>query len=297
MVWNIIFLLAGATLLSVLLFSAVLAIQITTADYKRYAVVGVLCILASGVVLYTDIWKFITFSVLTLFLSFAIGYSLKKGFSLYKMMAIASTGVVVIVGVWVIFCMNRYKTSAVWVIYGEYFTLLKELAAEVPKIKNQLIETVSLLQQQIDLMLPSMVIVGAMFLSYIVFQAVRIISEKQNVKVQIRHFYELRLNKSFTVIFLIVDLIAAGMVNNIIALNVSSVIYVIFTVCGVSVIDFYLQVMGVPTVLRVIIYIAAVVVFSLLGPIGTLIANIIYFVGMIDSFRPLRHFPEGKKYR
>jgi len=207
-------------------------------------------------------------------------------------MAIASTGVVVIVGVWVIFCMNRYKTSAVWVIYGEYFTLLKELAAEVPKIKNQLIETVSLLQQQIDLMLPSMVIVGAMFLSYIVFQAVRIISEKQNVKVQIRHFYELRLNKSFTVIFLIVDLIAAGMVNNIIALNVSSVIYVIFTVCGVSVIDFYLQVMGVPTVLRVIIYIAAVVVFSLLGPIGTLIANIIYFVGMIDSFRPLRHFPD-----
>lgn len=266
-----------------------------TFGLKKYIVFGIASVLLISVIFSDSEWKSGILSVTSVVIPLLIGEAIRKKYSLYKMMVMSSFAMLVITSSVIIRGMKMYNTSAIQLLFGDELNVLRDAVMNLPEMREQMLEFIDMMWKQLDALLPAYVVLGSAAFVYFIFLAVRVVLEAQGTKVEMRHFYELRLSASFTFIFMFVEIISMTAGENMMIMNAASVLSVIFLVSGLSVIDFYLKIRGVKTPFRIMIYIGGFFSIGFMGSIGILGIQAINFLGMIDSVRPLRKFPSGRK--
>ena len=224
--------------------------------------------------------------ILCLSLTCALCITGKKSLS-FTLTAASLAALAVISGVLVYF-MKTQNNSAVNIIFGEYFAALGTLSSQQSDMAKQIADAVYSLSAMLDMLLPSILVLSCAAMAYITLSVSRLILKKSGITVLMRSFSELRLWGSFTFIFIILDLCLMFIPSNPVLSNVSIILTTLFTVCGVSVIDYFLKMKKVNAAIRTAIYAAGFLALSFMGVIGSLAFNILHFIGIIDSLRPLR---------
>lgn len=243
---------------------------------------------------YDNIYYFVAYFALIAVISFCIGASIKGKKNLSHIVVSASMCAITVFLILIVYNMRTYNISAVSAIFGIYFETLREAAPLMGDVAPQFTALISTFEKQIDQLLPSLIIVAGALFSYISFGIARKIIEKNSQKLDIRPFFLLRLAPSFTFIFIIADMISMFMGTNMFFANASVVLSTLFTVCGISVFDFYLRAKNINTFFRTVIYVAAFMLIAFTGLFGSLATTVLHFVGIWDSLRPLRRINSNK---
>ena len=276
----------GFGALSATVISALLCAVLVKNSFKTYALH---CLLSSAALLFafgTHYADAVAYIAITIFVSLTLGMCILYKKPLSFTLIASSLVVITILCALLLYFMKTMNTSAVNVIFGNYMTNISALQGELSKEIQEMLCSFSAM---LDLMLPAILVLTSAFLSYISLSISRAFLSKWGITVDMRKFSELRLWGSFTFIFIILDLCMIFIPSNPMLSNVSIILTTLFVVCGVSVIDFYLKMKNFNTAVRIIIYIAGFLVLSFAGIIGSLAINVLHFVGLIDSLRPLRH--------
>ncbi len=276
----------GFGALSSIVISALLCAVLVKNSFKAYALH---CLLSSAALLFafgTHYADAVAYIAITIFVSLTLGMCILYKKLLSFTLIASSLVVITILCALLLYFMKTMNTSAVNVIFGNYMTNISALQGELSKEIQEMLYSFSAM---LDLMLPAILVLTSAFLSYISLSISRAFLSKWGITVDMRKFSELRLWGSFTFIFIILDLCMIFIPSNPMLSNVSIILTTLFVVCGVSVIDFYLKMKNFNTAVRIIIYIAGFLVLSFAGIIGSLAINVLHFVGLIDSLRPLRH--------
>ena len=284
----------GLGIVSSVLISAYLTSYLAEKGFKSYIIYAVLSGGALFLSSFGDIISFMVYYPLSLFISLTLGICIKRGRSLAHTVTASSLCTIVLFTGMIFIGMKKFSVSAVSLIFGNYFNTLKSALATTGEMATTILPVIDMLQKQLDLFLPSFIVVSAGLLSYFTFGIARGFLGRRNIKLKMRHLYELRLMPSFTFIFVVIDLISLIMGNNAFFANVNVVLSTIFVMCGVSVVDFYLDLKGIATPVRIIIYAGAFLLSSFTGILGSLLVSVLQFTGLIDSIRPLRRIPSGR---
>lgn len=143
--------------------------------------------------------------------------------------------------------------------------------------------------ENFELLSPSYLILTAVLSTYITFAITRTAVEKKGGRIlHLPYFYELKLPKGVTMVFLVMFvfiLLFNG--SSAIILNIITVILAILTVCGVSVLDYYLKKYSFYGFFRLLIY-TGIFIFSAFTRMGSYLTGILFATGVIDSFAGLR---------
>lgn len=276
----------GFGALSAIVISALLCAVLVKNGFKAYALH---CLLSSAALLFafgTHYADAVAYIAITIFVSLTLGMCILYKKPLSFTLTASSLVVITILCALLVYFMKTMNTSAVNVIFGNYLINISTVQGELSKELQEFFYSFSAM---LDLMLPAILVLTSAFLSYISLSISRALLAKWGITVDMRKFSELRLWGSFTFIFIILDLCMIFIPSNPMLSNVSIILTTLFVVCGVSVIDFYLKMKNFNTAVRIIIYIAGFLVLSFAGIIGSLAINVLHFVGLIDSLRPLRH--------
>ena len=278
----------GLDIVSVMLISAYLTSLFTQKSLKCYILYSLLSAVAFFTALAGNLELFLIYFSLTLITSLVLGICIKKKRSLAYCITAASLCTILVFAAIIFFGMKKYTVSATWLIFGNYINALKSALVNAQEISEAVTSILVNMEKQLDLLLPSMIVIAAGFFSYFTFGIARAFLSKSGIKLNMRHFYELRLTSSFTFIFVIVDLISLFMGSNVFFANVSIVLSTLFVMCGISLIDFYLELRGLIMPLRIGIYVVGFILTSFTGVMGSLLISVLQLVGLIDSIRPLR---------
>lgn len=285
----------GFGAISAVLLSGLLGAEYVKKTPINYALLLVFSGICMFLCLYGHIYYTVAYVAIILASSLSVGICIKGKKNLSAIIITTSLCTVTIFLVIIVYYMKKYNISAVDAVFGTYLDTLTAAAELAGDMAAQILAIVSEFRKQIDLILPSLIIVAGSIFSYISFGIARMFIEKNSQKLDIRPFYLLRLSTSFTFIFIIADMISMFMGTNVLFANVSVVLTTLFVICGISVIDFHLRMKGVKNLVRTIIYIAAFFLVIFTGFIGTIAINILHFIGLIDSLRPLRRV-NGNKF-
>ena len=285
----------GFAALSIVLLSAFLSSLCAQKGFKIYCFYAGISVIALFLAFGMNFTDASIYSAIFIALSISISSCIlsKKSLS-YTLISSALPFLAIICAVLVYF-MKSYNVSAVDIIFGQYLKNAQTLFIGEGDIAKEINDVVYYLSMQLDLLLPSILVLTSAFISYVTLSLTRWMLKKHGILILMRQFSELRLWGSFTFIFIILDIVLVFVPTNPILSNVSIILTTIFVVCGVSVIDFYLKMKRFKTSVRILIYVAVFLALSVLGVIGSLFVNILHFVGLIDSIRPLRRVDERKE--
>ena len=278
----------GFAALSAVLLSAYLSslcVQKGFKVYLLYAAVSVIALFLAFGMHFTDA---AIYSAMAIALSVSIAFCIIRKKSLTHTLISSALPFLAIVCSVLVYFMKSYNVSAVDIVFGQYLKNAQALLIGEGDVAKQINDTVYYLSMQLDLLLPSILVLTSAFVSYVTLSLTRWILKKHGIMILMRRFSELRLWGSFTFIFVILDIVLAFTPSNLILSNVSVILTTIFVVCGISVIDFYLRMKKFRTPVRILIYVAGFLALSVMGIIGSLIINVLHFIGLIDSIRPLR---------
>jgi len=278
----------GFDIVSACLISAYLTSLFAGKGFKAYILYAVLSAAALFAALGGNAELLAVYFSLAFAVSVALGLCIKAKRSLAHTVTASSLCTIAVFAAIIFFGMKKYAVSATTLIFGNYINTLKTALSGIEEIAGISATLLTNLEKTLDLILPAMIVISAGFFSYFTFGFARAFLNKVGVKLNLRHFYELRLAPSFTIIFVIVDLVSLIMGSNPLFANVSFVLTAIFVMCGLSVIDFYLELKGLITPVRVGIYVIGFILMSMTGVLSSLLISVLQFVGIIDSIRPLR---------
>ncbi len=284
----------GFGIISAVLLCGTLAAYFVKNSPLSYVALLVFSGIAMFFALYGDVYYLAGYMATIAAVSLSLGICIKGKKTLTGILITASMCTLAIFLAIIVYYMKKYGISAVEAVFGTHLNTIKEAAPLTGEAAPQIMALVSAFEKQLDLLLPSLIVMASALLSYVSLGIARQIVEKNSKPLDIRPFYLLRLSSSFTFIFIIADMVSMFLGANILFANVSAVLTSIFVVCGISVIDFHLRMKAVKPFIRAIIYVAAFVLITFTGFFGTIAVNILHFVGLIDSLRPLRRIDSDK---
>jgi len=268
----------GFTITPAVLITVAIVVYCVTYKFYFFPVMAVIWGAGLYWIFGFNVWATLCACSLTLpvALIIAICFKLKTSFAaLISVSSLAETGV-----------------SAMW-IYS-YTNKIGKTAAEL--LCEPMIETIKLIRADyaaqaeemlvvaVDLVFPSMLIISAVLIAYTIFGFSRIFLKKNGlVYKHMPAFDELNMNRSQGVVFVAILILSLifGMYSPVLY-NVITIVSTLFTVCGLSVVCFYLKSFGMPPYLRVIVCVMLVTFMS------GFISPILFVLGIWDSFKTLR---------
>ena len=285
----------GFAALSIVLLSALLSSLCAQKGFKFYCFYAGISVIALFLAFGMNFTDASIYSAVFIALSISISSCILRKKSLSYTLISSALPFLAIICTVLVYFMKSYNVSAVDIIFGQYLKNAQALLIGEGDIAKEINDVVYYLSMQLDLLLPSILVLTSAFISYVTLSLTRWMLKKHGILIFMRQFSELRLWGSFTFIFIILDIVLVFIPTNPILSNVSIILTTIFVVCGVSVIDFYLKMKRFKTPVRILIYVAGFLALSALGVIGSLIINVLHFVGLIDSIHPLRRIDESGK--
>lgn len=279
----------GLDALTVLLLTSVLAFCFAAFGAKAY---GFYCVLTVASVFCASEFIVVHTTVLSAFVilvSLCLGFGFYKHKTLSAVMTSSCTAAVFVAAFYVVYIMKTNNISAFHVLTGAEIYAVKTalMQAGSSRLAAQDIDTALHL---IDLLLPSMVIITVCLSVYASFGLARYMLEKKGfLYPELRHFSELRLNRGFTALFLIILISTAFFDINGVLINTLSVVMTLIAFCGLSFVDFLLAGKNIKRPVRFIIYALLYVVSALTG-IGVLVLmTTLFIIGITDSVKDLRN--------
>jgi uncharacterized protein YybS (DUF2232 family) len=154
----------------------------------------------------------------------------------------------------------------------------------------------------IRLFIPSFFIISSAFSGYLALMSSKAILSRSGYDYKyFPAFSELRISRSAIVVFLLSFLLSSLATQQMIRgafANIAFILSMVFMVCGLSILDFFVKKAGIPGVVRVIIYLIVFGIMMLLGIIVPFLhpVNILIILTLTDSifnFRKLGHKGEN----
>lgn len=285
----------GLGAVSALLLCGLLAAHFVKNSQPYWSVLVIFSAATMYFALFCNLYFLIAYMAVIVVSALSIGICIKGKKSLTHILITTSMCAVAVFLAIIVYYMKKYGISAVDVVFGTYFNTVETVAKSLGDKSIVITQLIAVLEKQIDLLLPSLIVLAASLFSYISFGVARLLIEKSSPRLNIRPFYLLRLSPSFTFIFVIADLISMFVGgSNILFANVSAVLTTVFVVCGISVLDFHMRRCSINLFLRTVIYVGSFLFVALTGFLGTIAINILHFIGLIDSLRPLRRVDDNE---
>ena len=278
-------LLAGFSIISILALGSFLTYTFVRNSAKSFAVSAVTMLLCMALIFRADIPTTLSFSMPVILVSYLLGTGISKKQSFQSV--IISAVIAAIAAITIILLYNTHITNktAFSLLFGEFTTVMKDTLAGFG-ISTQYIDEFLV---QLELMLPSIIIVSASLCVYVIFGISRTVLERKGYIIEnMPHFSELHLNRSFTSVFLVIFLFSLFGGMSAVSLNIITVVVTLFSVCGLSVCVYYLKKFGLPKAVRVIIYVAAVILLPFTAALGGIPTVLMFGLGIFDSYRSLR---------
>lgn len=147
---------------------------------------------------------------------------------------------------------------------------------------SQIESMVSYVSKMMQTMLPCIYILVSLFIVYLLFVIVRFLLKKVGMIVDhMPYFHELWLPKELSTIFVLLFIFSL-FANSYILSNITSIMFMIHVVCGISMIDLFLLKKSVPSLVRFFILFA---LFSISSLIGGLFSSVLCCMGMSSRGR------------
>ena len=278
----------GFDIISVILLAALLTVCFVTFGPKFWSVLSVLSVAAVFCVYRFDILNTVVFSAVALPVSLVLGFGFSKNQSLSSIMTKACTACVAVVAMSVVYLMKKSGISAFTVITGNSAETLKN-SLQQASADSFTMQNIDNVIKVIDSILPAIVIISVCLLVYLIFGIARFMLEKKGKQFPgLRRFSELRLSRGFTMVFLILMVLALFSNTSGITFNTITVVTTMFTICGLSCCDWFLKKKNIKRVYRVIIYIVTYFLSVLTGIGAVLLLPGLSVLGMVDSFKDFR---------
>lgn len=226
-------------------------------------------------------------SAVTLLLSLSFGVSLNKKLPFRMLLCIATVLCTTIFAGTLFYYMKTYSTSAYKLLFGTPMDALRAAAGPNLDILGPYLDA---LAAQLDLMLPSILIICSMLFSYAVFGIARTVGEHSGIFFDtLPHYYSLHADMYFSLIFSLLIVFSLFDSGSGIVLNAIAVISAVLAACGTSAFNRFLRMRGVKKAVRIIIYTVLLLGF-LTGFAGTFIYFAFLSIGVFDSFAVRRIF-------
>ncbi|MBO4897311.1 MAG: DUF2232 domain-containing protein [Clostridia bacterium] len=279
----------GFDFIAVLFLTVVLTFCFSAFGPKAF---GLYCALSLAAIFCSSKFNIVYTAAYTAFavlVSLSLGYGFNKNKTLSSIMTSSCTIAVTVVALLVVYLMKEGNKSAFHVVTGFKMNEIRDIfeQAGANSFKAQ---DIDLIIKALDLMLPSVLIITVCMSVYIVFGIARSFLEKNGLSFpNLRRFPEIRLSRGFTMVFLLIVLTSLFFETNGIALNLVSVVSMLFILGGLSYIDFCLEKKNIKKQIRVIIYIFTYIVSVLTGIGAAILLPGLLILGTVDSVKDLRN--------
>lgn len=213
--------------------------------------------------------------------SLVLGLSLKNKLPFRMLLCIATVVCTAIFAGMLFYYMKVYNTSAYKLLFGAPMDALRAAAGSNADILTPYLDA---LAAQLDMMLPSILIICSMIFSYAVFGIARAMGERSGIFYDaLPHYYSLHADMYFSLVFSLLITFSLFSEGSGILLNAIAVISAILAACGASAFNRFLRMRGVKKALRIIIYTVLLLGF-LTGFMGMFVYFAFLSIGVFDSF-------------
>ncbi len=221
--------------------------------------------------------------------AYIIGMFIYKRLSFSLMLIIATLFETFILVLFSLKICNTLNTSPANLLFGESLQNFLNFASLSGGLDSKKVmemkQTLQMISKMLQSMLPFFYLCVSLLCVYSIFGVTRFCLKKQKTEIDtMPYFYELWLPRSCSVIFVMLFLISF-FADSPILVNVTSFMFTIHVICGVSVIDFYLRRKKILGILRVSIISLLLFISSFLGGIFT---SVLCCIGMTEKARELR---------
>lgn len=166
--------------------------------------------------------------------------------------------------------------------FNAFFELIRESGQFAEKDITSLNSMISLVSDVLQGMLPCFYILLSLAFVYILLSISLFILKKTGQKFeQYPHFYELRIPREISIIFVILFIFTLFS-ESLILSNVISVMFTIHVICGISLIDYFMLGKGIPGIFRIFILL---ILFSVSSFTGGFISSVLCCLGMSSRGR------------
>ncbi|MBQ7717940.1 MAG: DUF2232 domain-containing protein [Clostridia bacterium] len=280
----------GFPFLSVLALCSLFTYNLVKNSFKVFAVIAAVVLLIMFAAFRGNIPAILSFFGLLVIVSYVLGMGISKKKTFSSTMISTVTAAIAAITLILLYYTHTTGKTAFTLLFGDYIEVLKQTFAQLD-ISSDFAD---LFAQQLELMMPSFIIISTAITVYIVFCISRGFLERNGYMIDnMPHFEELSLNRTFSTVFLFILLFSMFDGVSAVAMNIIMVVVTLFAMCGLSVGVYYIKTFGLPKAIRVIIYILLVVIMMFVNALGGIPTIVLLIVGVIDSYRPLR-FRKGE---
>ncbi len=226
-------------------------------------------------------------------LPLAMGYGFRRQRS-FRIIMITSSAASALPGALILLLNSRRTGQSVGgLLFSDSYEAVKNAFSGMDGGGRQYLEMMEyhmdIVIEGINGIMPSVLVLSSLFTAYIIFGIVRwLLGRAGRFYSQMPYFYQLRLRRSITSIFLVIFMVSSLFGISPVTLNVIIVITAILMVCGLSVLDYYLKFYNIPGPVRAIIYVIIFGVMPFLGGLALFPVMILFAVGTADSYMELR---------